>query len=163
MTGLLARLIGYKSTRKLEIILFKWLDTKCDPTWQDCWQDWLVIKAQENPRLFLSSGWTQNIITKCDPMRLLAALIGYKSTRKPEIILFKWLDTKYNHKQGLIGDKTTCKRSSPPTRSKTSRFLLMVPWNQPNQHIINAKHNLHLILNYCVLFSKYRKNLQTIV
>ena len=37
--------------------------------------------------------------TKCDPMRLLAGLIGYKTTRKLEIFLFKWLDTKYNHKK----------------------------------------------------------------
>ena len=77
----------------------------------------MVIKAQENLRLFLSSGWTQKgligykttrkpliiffkwLDTKYDPMRLLAGLIGYKTTKKLEIILFKWLDTKYNHKK----------------------------------------------------------------
>ena len=61
--------------------------------------------------------------------------------------------------EGIIGYKTTCKRSSPPTRSKTSRSLLMVPWKKHIQCIINAKHNLRLVLNYCVLFSKYRKSL----
>ena len=45
----------------------------------------MVIKAQENPRLFFSSGWTQNIITKCDPMRILAGLIDYKTTRNPRL------------------------------------------------------------------------------